>query len=119
MTKTEYQTLRARIEDRYRQDIVALDRTWVLFRGEDNAPVADRPAPCQARPTAGGVAREPVSAEEKRARKNEYMRAYYQRRQKKVARTSAQKDDLKGLSPKDFSKFLVKGPVAQGGNGDE
>jgi hypothetical protein len=103
MTKTDYEKLRAKIDDRYQQDLAALDRLWWMFRGDERPPAEEKPF-VQSKPG------EP----KKKLSRSEAMKASWARR-----RAGKLNGDAKGLRPKNFSKFLVQGPISGGGNGDE
>lgn len=51
-----------------------------------------------------------LTDEERKAKKKAYMKAYWERKRN---------TDGKGISAGKFKKFLVKGPISQGGNGEE
>ena len=101
MTIAEYRNLCARIEERCRADLAALDHIWYLFRSPEAPPADEAPAePSQ-----------PARRQGKKLSRSEAMKASWRRRRGRVAE--------KGLKAKDFNKFLVKGPLGAGGNGPE
>lgn len=99
MTDTEYDKLRARIEDRYHQDLAALDRVRSLFN-DDLAKPAVEPESIKR----GG--------RKTKLSRSEAMKASWARRHR-----GKQIGDAKGISQKAFSKFLVTGPIATLANG--
>ncbi len=98
MTKTEYEKCRARIEDRYRQDMAALDRVQALFCDDEEQPARRSEAPTRR-----------TSA--KKLSRSEAMKASWIRR-----RAGKLNGDEKGLSKKAFNRFLVADPLGENGD---
>lgn len=94
MTQVEYEKLRAKIEDRYNQDLVALDHIWALFRGDEKPPEKVEAAK-EAKP----------HARHKRLSRSAAMKASWARR-----RAGKANGDEKGLTQKQFSQFLGQRP---------
>ena|SRR5688572_2025518 len=116
MTKTEYETLREKVVQRYQEDLAALDRIWTLFRGYEPPP---SPAPGPPAPRAGRKRRGKLSEEEKIARNRAYSAAWRARQKMKKHGAGRNGAEEKGLKQKDFRKFLVPGPTGAGGSGDK
>jgi hypothetical protein len=62
-----------------------------------------------------GAIRPRLTVDEKKARKRAYMKAYLAKRAAKLGRD----DSGKGIPASKFKKFLVKGPISQGGTGED
>lgn len=115
MNDRMYDQLKEAIQIEYEENLDALEKLrGLLGRRSPNG------APAVALASRKPKAHSEMSEEERKEQKRAYMRAWYAKKHGKPMKAPRNNDvDGKGLSPAKFKKFLVKGPAAAGGTGED
>lgn len=121
MTSDEFLKLKESIESKYRDDMAAIERVWALYHPGEPAPESPF--------LSGAAGEEGIPEMSERGARVRRLRAdagkpRVKKGGKKLgwARFRARKagvKDVEALTPEELQKYMVAGPIAAGGNGEE